>query len=165
MDDNRPNQARLIELFDYDSLTGHFHWRGGRSGVTPGMIAGNMNGDKYIQITIDQRPYMAHRLAWVYVEGVWPSGQIDHINGIRWDNRYSNLRDVPEVVNHQNRQAKANNYSGLLGVSWYANRQKWGASIKPPGAKRKHLGLFPTKEEAHAAYLAAKRVMHEGCTI
>ena len=113
---------------------------------------------------IDEREYSAHRLAWLYVHGAWPTGQIDHINGDRGDNRISNLRDVTPALNTQNqrRAARSNKSSGLLGVT--ANRGRWLAQISI-GGKSRNLGRYATPEEAHAVYVAAKRVLHAGCTL
>jgi hypothetical protein len=116
-------------------------------------------------IEIDQRNYKAHRLAWLYVHGVWPTGEIDHRNGDPRDNRIANLRDVTHAVNLQNlTKPRAGCKSGMLGAQWDASRQKWKASIRTQGAS-KHLGRFDTPEEAHEAYKNAKRKLHDGCTI
>ena len=97
--------------------------------------------------------------------GEHPKGDIDHINGIKDDNRIENLRDVSKSVNLQNRkQAPKHSSSGVLGVSWHEDCQKWRASIKIQG-KKKYLGLFTSKEEAHQVYVAAKRQFHEGNTL
>lgn len=95
--------------------------------------------------------------------GEWPIGDIDHINGIRHDNRWSNLRVVSAQVNQQNRRrANANGRAGLLGVNPYKN--KFRAYIKIDG-RTKYLGSYETADRAHAEYVAAKRQFHEGCTL
>ena len=95
-------------------------------------------------------------------------GNIDHINGARNDDRLANLRDVSQAVNVQNiREARGHSHSGLLGASKMHNRRGtklWAARIVVDGLAR-HLGYFSSGEEAHQAYLSAKRKMHEGCTI
>lgn len=108
---------------------------------------------------------MAHRLAWLYVHGRWPDGLIDHKNGDRADNRFDNLRDVAHRVNMQNlRKAFVSSKTGLLGASPLKDG-RFGAFIKRDG-KSKNLGTFDTPELAHAAYVAAKRVIHhEGNTL
>lgn len=95
--------------------------------------------------------------------GHWPTYQIDHINGDRSDNRLANLRDVSATVNAQNqRKAYANNRAGLLGA--HRAGKRYVARIRMPQA-RIFLGGFASAEEAHAAYVAAKRLLHEGNTL
>lgn len=154
---------RLRCLLDYDPATGHFTRKVGRQGAGQGERAGCLRFGGYIQIGIDGRKYRAHRLAWLYVTGEWPKGEIDHINGDPADNRILNLRDVPNIVNQQNRsRPMKRNVTGFLGVSAWKGRYK--AAIHAAGRDR-HLGTFDTPEEAHAAYVGAKRVLHEGSTL
>lgn len=154
---------RLREVLDYNPETGLFLWkmafcRKVRVGASAGCSYGG-----YKHISVDKRLYRAHRLAWLYVHGEWPAGDIDHINGNRSDNRIANLRDVSRRVNLQNiRDPKPSNKSGLLGAS--KNGKFWAAVIRTNG-KRLFVGNFPTPEQAHHAYVEAKRRMHEGCTI
>jgi hypothetical protein len=157
--------ARLRELLSYDSDAGLFtRLVSGRGrGSVAGNIAGCKNTHGYIRIGIAGRIYMAHRLAWFYTHGVWPAGDIDHINGEKSDNRLSNLRDVSTSVNMQNqRAAQPRNASGFLGVTRHGSR--FEASIKINGVNR-YLGSYGSPQEAHAAYLQEKRRIHPGCTI
>ena len=109
-------------------------------------------------ISIDGRKHLAHRLAWLYVNGYCPPGDIDHINGDRAANRISNLRLATRSENLQNQsKAQKHNKTGLLGVSH--RRGKFRAQIRVDG-KKMHIGTFPTPEEAHTAYLEAKRQFH-----
>jgi len=155
---------RLRELLHYEPETGAFTWRAYRNQhAMPGMESGRMDWNGYRSIRVDGRNYKAHRLAWLYVYGVWPSGQIDHINGAKDDNRAVNLRDVTQSGNQQNiRAARKNNASGMLGV--YPQGGKWAAKICLE-RKSRYLGLFATKEQAHAAYLSAKRAIHPASTL
>ena len=118
-----------------------------------------------MRVMVDGRQWLAHRLAWLYVHGEWPD-QIDHVNGIKTDNRISNLRNVCARVNMENvRGPKANNRSsGVLGVTWWERGKKWKAQINMRGRNR-HLGYTDTIEDAQRLYLDAKRRLHEGCTI
>ncbi len=81
-----------------------------------------------------------HRLAWLYMYGEWPVGDIDHINGIRDDNRLINLRSVSRQENLRNRRTGRNNTSGVMGVNWDKSLGKWRSSIGI-GGKTKHLGV------------------------
>ena len=100
----------------------------------------------------------AHRLAWLYMTGVWPENQIDHINGGRDDNRWVNLREADNGQNMQNISGPhGKTFTGELGVTFRRNR--FEARIQQ-GKKRLHIGTYKTKDEAVAAYLAAKLVLH-----
>lgn len=158
---------RLRELLSYDPETGIFRWLRKRRGlVCEGDIAGGFVRGGYLRIQVDGHGYSAHRLAWFYMTGEWPKGDIDHRNGGRADNRWGNLRDLPARLNRQNlRAATSRNKScGLLGVSWHPRPRPWRASIRVDG-KKLHLGYFHTKEEAYATYLSAKRVLHPANTL
>lgn len=95
------------------------------------------------------KTYAAHRVIWVLVYGEWPSN-IDHINGVKTDNRIENLRDVPQKQNARNCAISKNNKSGVMGVYWQKNRQTWNACIKV-SSKTIHLGAFLDKADAVAA--------------
>lgn len=154
---------RLREVLSYNPETGEFHWlKSSNNFVKVGEIAGKrLNSSGYKDIQIDGVHYRAHRLAWLYVYGVWPDGEVDHINCIRTDNRIANLRDVPDRLNSHNRIAPSrNNTSGYLGVTKKKDG-RYQASIRI-GGKRIHLGSFSDPKQAHEAYLAGKRKYHEG---
>lgn len=155
--------ARLRGLLNYDQQTGVFTWAVARSARKAGDATGCMHSSGYLLIGVDGRLHRAHRLAWLYVHGEWPNGDVDHINGVRHDNRLENLRVVSRKVNSQNRRtAKPGNKSGRLGVTKF--RKRFKAVISVDG-KSQYLGLFDDAETAHAAYVVAKRQRHEGCTL
>lgn len=157
------NAQRLREVLAYDPETGLFTWRVSRGSVAAGKVAGSPTSDGYIGIKVDRTLHLAHRLAWLWVHGEWPSKQIDHRNGIRDDNRIANLREASPAVNSQNRRtAQKGSRTNLLGAS--SHRRGFQAQIVFKGKKR-YLGIYDTAEEAHAAYIAAKRNLHEGCTL
>ena len=107
--------------------------------------------------------YYAHRIAWLLTTGAWPAGLVDHRDGQRAMNVFTNLRDATPRVNAENqRAARKDNTTGLLGVQRCGTRFK--TEIRVRGRSR-HLGVFATPELAHATYLAAKRQFHTGCTI
>lgn len=161
-------QTRLKTLVSYDKTTGVFTRLVSNSGYTKvGDEVGSKQISGYLAAQLDGKKYLVHRLAWLYVYGDFPEEHIDHINGIRIDNRICNLRTVNHIVNGQNRnKSNSGSVSGLLGVCWSKDRNMWLAQIKLPNSKsNKMLGRFKTKEEAHQAYLIAKRKYHDGCTI
>jgi hypothetical protein len=143
----------LKQLLDYDQNTGVFTWKVRRSGTAViGSIAGHLKKSGYIYISINYKQYTAHRLAFLYVNGVWPTNDIDHINGIKIDNRIVNLRDVTSRENQSNFHTHRN--GKLVGASYHKLFKKWLATIEING-ERIYLGNFPTEEAAHQAYLTA----------
>jgi hypothetical protein len=116
-----------------------------------------------LEISVGGETYLAHRLAWMYVSGEWPTQEIDHIDGNPSNNRITNLRDISTAGNAQNQRiARGNSISGILGI--HKRHNKWRAVIMVDG-KSTFIGSFQTKEIAQQAYIDAKRVMHFGCTI
>lgn len=157
--------GRLRELMSYDKETGELTWRVSRGSIKSRSTVGWKNGNGYFRTSVDGRDYYVHRLVWLYVYGAWPTDQIDHANAIRDDNRISNLREATRSENLGNqRRAQSSNKTGLLGVSWRSANKKFCAHIDLNG-ERTTLGLFNTAEEAHQAYLKAKRELHSHCTI
>ena len=157
---------RLRVLLTYDTETGVFRWRE-RVGkkVRVGDVAGSVDHEEYILIGIDYRRYKAHRLAWLYVHGQWPVGQLDHINGNPQDNRISNLREATSRLNQENkRRGSKTSNTGVLGVSRQSGSKTFTAQITVAG-KQIYLGSFATTKDAHEAYVRAKRKYHEGNTL
>lgn len=149
----------------YDPATGVFTWREAVLKRKAGSIAGGVDGKGYQQIRIGGSIFRSHRLAFLAVTGSWPKDCVDHMNGVRGDNRWENLRDVPPVENSQNqRRPRSDSTSGFLGVSPRKTKRTWQAQIRVKG-KILFLGYFKTPEEGHEVYLAAKRRLHAGCTI
>jgi hypothetical protein len=157
-------QTRLKEVLDYNPDTGVFTRRLKQSGVSQGKISGSLTNEGYMVTSIDSKLYKCHRLAWLYMTDAWPNGQIDHKNGNRSDNRFDNLRDVAKQQNTENqRKAQRSNKSTSVLGTW-KNGSGFAARISHKNTKV-YLGTFATVEEAHAAYIAAKRLLHVGCTI
>lgn len=145
---------RIRDLLDYDSVTGIFRWRVSRGGkALAGSIAGEVKETGYRKIMINQRHYFAHRLAWLYVHGEWPTGDLDHRDTEPDHNWIDNLRPATETQNLGNMRRPSRNTSGFKGVSYVHRLRKWRAQIQT-GYDKFHLGVFPTAEEAHAAYMA-----------
>jgi len=163
---------RMREHLAYDPETGRFTWvkptsTRNRVGARAGNRSGRFGRDGYRQIEIFGQRYYAHRLAWLYMTGREPVGVIDHIDGDRDNNAFANLRDVSVLLNMQNMKRPATtNKSGYLGVCKPRGRKdgKFVAHIKVDG-KTKFLGSFEDPESAHNAYVAAKRLLHQGCTL
>lgn len=149
-------QERLKTLVNYDAQTGVFTWNLSRRRCRSGDRTGCRMKNGYVCIRLDDILYTAHRLAWLYMTGAWPTAQVDHINNDRADNRFCNLREATNAQNAQNRKRK-DNKSGFPGVRKENN--KWLAEIKLNYASRR-LGLFDTPEQAYDAYLKAKHDLH-----
>ena len=163
---NKIDCKQLKELLSYDPDTGLFTWKISPSNsVKQNQIAGTHNTNGHIQIKIFRQRYFAHRLAWFFVKGHWPKAIIDHINGIRDDNRIANLREVTASQNgHNQTKPHSRTQSGYLGVSWIKSRNKWQAGIGING-KYKFLGYFDDPKSAHAKYLEAKKIYHPSAPV
>lgn len=151
-------QQRLKELLDYSPETGLFKWHNlpkrGHATVA-GKVAGSLTPDGYLRITIDERRYLAHRLAWLYVYGSWPAEQTDHIDCNKKNNKICNLREATPNQNRQNRHVRRDNRTGLKGVHYQPGRSfPFVAKITRAG-KQTVIGRFVTAIEAHAAYSKA----------
>lgn len=153
------NSHQLRSILNYDPDTGRFTWRVKTSRkVVVGKEAGNTKLSGYVSIRINGQGHYAHRIAWCYVYGDWPTDEIDHINGIRNDNRIANLRHATRKQNMENR-VQATGASGYRGVVWLEANQKWRASITH-NRQNIYLGLFATAEDASAAYREAAAFFH-----
>lgn len=152
-------QERLKELLDYEPETGNFFWRIRRGrGAPAGGIAGTPHKNGYTSIKIDGGgPYLAHRLAWLYVTGEWPD-ELDHINRNKKDNRFTNLRECTRQQNQANRDIQKNNKSGWKGVRKLKDN-KWLARIQV-GGKTVFIGHFKSASDASQAYADASRRLH-----
>lgn len=146
-------------LFIYNAETGKLFWHNPKGKQNSTTALGRYHPDGLL-ISIGNKPnqktYRVARLIWFYVHGVWPAQIIDHINRNPFDNRLNNLREASHTQNSANLSVKANNIGGLKGAFYRAKVKKWGSSIRIAG-KRKWLGCFDTKEEAHAAYMQAAK--------
>lgn len=119
-------QDKLKEFFEYRPETGEFIRRVSRGPTKAGSIAGTLTADGYIRITISKKPYYAQQLAVLYMTGEWPEDEVDHINRIRSDNRWCNLRGATKQENQRNRNTWSK--SGYLGITW--NKGKWQIYVK-----------------------------------
>lgn len=167
----------LLSILDYNPETGIFVWRprtpdmfkSGKQSKRhtcntwnskwPGKIAGLINSAGHIQICINSRLYLAHRVAWFYVYGEWPKSILDHKDGNRKNNKISNLRLANFSKNGANSKTPITNSSGYKGVSFKKDKKKYRAQIKVNGVY-KHLGYFKDPEKAYKAYCRAAKKNH-----
>lgn len=152
-------QEKLKEVLDYNQDTGVFTWKYSRRGAKKGAIAGGLcNG--YVIITIFKKFYYAHRLAWLYMEGYFPKNiEIDHIDRIKNDNKWDNLRLASRQCNLRNTGNPATNTSGVKGVGWHKHTMKWGAHIYING-KVKYLGIYKDFKSAVQARFEAEQSLN-----
>ncbi len=154
--------GRLKQFVEYDPETGIFTWKPREVNSKADKIwntrfsgkEAGTKGSKYVTIAIYEEEFRAHRLAYLYMNGVWPSQLIDHINGDPRDNRWENLRIASKSQNAANAGLWGHNRSGVKGVSWCKCTNRWRAIIRFKG-KNYRLGRFDSKEEAGEAYRAA----------
>lgn len=148
---------QIRERINYNPETGIITWRTIKGTKTKvGQIAGNVHAAGYTRVRIDDVMYKAHRLAWVWMTGNWPSGIVDHINRNNADNRFCNLRVVTHKQNIENNNGQGyRSRSGVKGVYWHNQSKKWRSQICH-FQKVIHIGLFNSIEEAQKARIAAE---------
>jgi hypothetical protein len=157
-------RKRLKEVLRYEPDSGLFVWivRISKK-IKKGQTAGSLGDRGYLKIKIDGSIYYAHRLAWLYMTGLWPTKLVDHKDGDKGNNRWNNLRNATKSINAQNqKKACRNNTTGFLGVS--PAGRKFKAQICLDG-NLKYIGSFPTPHLAYSAYLNEKRTIHTGNTL
>lgn len=143
---NLPNQNDMHKYFNYDPETGIFTNKINRGpNALKDAVTGSLDAYGYYTIGFKGRNHKAHRLAWLYVTGEWPKGDIDHINGAKGDNRFCNLRVVTRSQNVANAGAQINNYLGVRGI--YPDRNSFRAEITRDGI-RYRIGWFKSIGEA-----------------
>lgn len=134
------------EIFSYHD--GKLLWKQPGKARVIGKPVGNLDSNGYLLVAMKGKRYRVHRIIYEMHNGTIPEGyQIDHINRVRDDNRIENLRLATLAENNRN--------TGAKGYSWHSKAKKWSAQIGVNG-KKKHLGLYETKEEAASAYSAAR---------
>jgi hypothetical protein len=150
-------QKRLREALAYSPDTGAWtRLVDGRWGKVVQRKAGYLNKQGYVIILFDGKNRRASRLAWLYMTGSWPKRDLDHVNGIKSDNRWNNLRLATRTQNIANGRIRKDNTSGFKGVSFRKLDRKWVPQLRFRG-KSKYLGCFDTPEKAYAAYVSAAR--------
>jgi len=153
-------QDDLKQILRYCKDSGKFHWLSYRSPkAKAGSEAGCLRPDGYIQLMINGKNYYAHRLAYLYVLGRMPINFVDHKNGKRNDNVFSNLRLANGSQNQHNQNMYSNNSTGYKGVYFDASNKRYKSQISIKG-KRIHIGRFDTLEEASKAYIEKAKELH-----
>jgi hypothetical protein len=151
---------KLLEIINYNPETGIFIWIKPRPKIRVGQIAGYKTCKDRIEIEIYGKAYQASRLAVFFVTKKWPEYQVDHINCIRDDNRWENLRVATQSQNQANRPARKNKKVPYKGVVLKSRLPKPYVAQICKNGKYKHLGCFSTPEEAHSAYCNAAQELH-----
>jgi hypothetical protein len=149
-----------MEQIDYNPNTGELFWNEKAQPKVRNKPAIAKDGQGYIHLKVNGKMILGHRIAWFKHYGVMPDQQIDHINGIKDDNRIENLRLATNSQNSMNKPKQSNNTSGFKGVSFHKATNKFDARICV-GGDRKLLGYFDTAEQAHLAYKKAQGELHE----
>lgn len=159
-----PTKVYLNKVFTYSD--GDLFWkiRKGYS-IKIGEKAGRTTKKGYWRVSLNCSDYLCHRLVWIMHNGKIPNGmQIDHINGIKWDNRIENLRLANNSQNKNNLNLRKNNKSGHKGVSWKQANKKWQVSIMVNG-KNKYIGIFSEKKDAINSYVENSIKYHKKFSI
>jgi hypothetical protein len=153
-------QEELKAILNYNPETGVFVWRVNRRyNLLTGKIAGCLSAYGYIGIRIYSIRHYAHRLAWLYVNGTWPTKGLDHINRIKTDNRIANLREATDAENAQNTGVFARNKTGCKGVHFDKSRKKYMAFISKD-KRFINLGRFDDYDSAVKVRKIAEKQYH-----
>lgn len=152
-------QERLKEVLHYNEQTGDFTWLEARGNRSVGSKAWTKTKKGYLQLRIDEKYHLAHRLAWMYVHGDFPESALDHMNLDRCDNRIANLRLATASQNQYNTGIRSDSTTGVKGVSFHKASRRYRAAITSRG-ETTILGYFATIAEAAKAYAAAADRIH-----
>lgn len=150
----KPTADEVRDVLNYNPHTGVFTWATSNRVRKAGQVAGGICDRGYVTINIFGQPRYAHRLAYLYMTGEWPSSQVDHKDRNRTNNRWDNLRLASVVENVGNSKVRNDNTTGFKGVHRYSG--KFRAKINIDG-RQVHLGTFDTPEDASKAYIAAAK--------
>ena len=148
----------IRQRLSYDPETGIFRWKTyPKAKKMVGQIAGHVRKTGQIVILLNNKGYLAHRIAWAYVTGKNPQNQIDHINCDPSDNRFENLRECTALENCRNKRIQKNNTSEVKGITRFRN--KWSARVGVDG-KKVFLGYFDSIQSAELAVKLGRISLH-----
>lgn len=150
------NIDTLKSLLRYDPNTGLIYWIAKGKGMIKKKAAGTLLHSGYLGICIGPKRWQVHRIAWALHHGAWPKDQIDHINGVKTDNRACNLREATNSQNGKNLGLSKANLSGIKGVSFETYTGRWKATIRVDG-KSISIGRFDSIEQAALARKIAEQ--------
>jgi hypothetical protein len=150
----------VANLLEYNPETGELRRKISRSSnARVGQIVGTIRPDGYLSVMINGCRYQAHRVAWLLAHGEWPDDVVDHVNGIKTDNRISNLRACSQSENVMNAKTRSNNTSGVKGVCWHKAKNAWHASVCARG-RRVFGGYHKNLEDAKRAVMSLREQLH-----
>jgi hypothetical protein len=153
-------QERLKELLDYNPESGHFYWKvKSNHFIKIGAQAGGINQKGYVIVGIEGARCYAHRVAWLFTYGKFPTAQVDHIDGDKSNNSITNLRLCTNAENHKNQGIRKTNTSGFKGVSWDSKNESWFAQTTLIN-RHIFLGYYESPEEASIAYNTFAKANH-----
>ena len=153
--DSHFTKEHLQSLFDYRD--GNLFWKKTKGRLKAGSLAGTKS-HHYWQTCIDYVIYRNHRLVWIFHHGYSPFS-VDHINGDTFDNRIENLRECTASQNQQNKKFQKSNTSGIKGVGWCKQKQKWRARLLVDG-KEFHIGFFDNIKDAEIEISQKRKILH-----
>lgn len=151
-----PESDYLLSIFNYNPDTGVVTRKVRRGKWQAGEVVNHVNHSGYLEVRVDGKLYKLHRLIWKMFYGKDPVGEIDHINRVKDDNKIKNLRDVDRLINSINKDLQSNNTSGMRGVSFSKQKDRWISFIKING-EHKHLGTFASFDDASKSRKEAEK--------
>jgi hypothetical protein len=154
--EDKPTREQLMELFDYDRLSGSLVRKVAQSNRSAGEKVGCLDHEGYLRTVINGRLYRNHHLVWTYWYGMFPTFQIDHINRVKTDNRIENLRAANRELQSQNTSLRLDSKTGYKGVVFHKRMGKYQAQYKMNKVLH-HVGYFDTPEDAHEALMKHKK--------
>jgi hypothetical protein len=154
-----PSLECVSSLLEYHAEIGIFLRRKDTRGARAGQIAGCSARNGYVMIRVADGAYLAHRIAWLLSYGEWPDGVIDHINGVRSDNRLANLRLCSTSENLRNAKLRSDNTSGVKGIYWNKKLSSWQVHVKD-GGRTVYGGIYKDLDDAKRAVMQLRERLH-----